>query len=334
MQDHVLSQLPPIPCPFPSLVHPAADLAEAHVRYYGRRFGLVTTVVSGERFDRAGYGMFAARAFPTACDIELLAEWAAWLFVFDDEFDESGRPAERALLVGEVLAEIRAILTPDLGPPPGRPTNPLTVALADMWPRTARRMALGWRQRFAGHLCAFVDVYRSEISNRRFATPPSLEDYLPFRRVVGAVDACWDLIEASQGESLPEELVAHDLCQAVRIAANDVCCWTNDIISLNKEYARGDMNNIVAVLRHTHRLGWPQAAARAAGMVAVRTQDYLAARRALAESPVSTAYLERCLDAMSHWMAGSRAWHLWSHRYRDIEHAPPLEDPSYYDPLL
>ncbi|MCB5167799.1 terpene synthase family protein [Streptomyces bambusae] len=334
MQHHVLSQLPPIPCPFPSLVHPAADLAEAHVRYYGRRFGLVTTPASGERFDRAGYGLFAARTSPTACDIELLAEWAAWLFVFDDEFDESGRPHERALLVDEVRDEVRAILTPDLGPPPRHPRNALTAALADMWPRTARRMTHGWRLRFAGHLCAFVDIYRTEIANRRFGDPPSFEHYLPFRRVIGAVDTCWDMIEAAQGESLPEDVVGHPLCQAVRLAANDVSCWTNDIISLNKEHARGDMNNIVAVLRHAHGLDWPEAAERAAGMVAVRTQDYLAARRALAESPVSTAHLERCLDAMSHWMAGSRMWHLWSHRYRDIEHAPPLEDPSYYDPLL
>ncbi|MER7761872.1 terpene synthase family protein [Streptomyces sp. NPDC097619] len=330
----VLPHLPPIPCPFPALVHPAAELAEAHVRYYGRRFGLVNTSASEERFDRAGYGLFAARTSPTACDIELRAEWAAWFFVFDDEFDEAGRPQDRGALVGGVLAEVRAVLTPDLRPPPVRPSNPLTAALADMWPRTARQMSVGWRERFTANLCSYVAVYGTELSQRRFGTPPSFEEYLPFRRVVGASDACWDMIEAAQGESLPEPVAGHALCRAVREAAADVICWTNDIVSFNKEYARGDMNNIVAVLRHAHALSWPEAAERAAGLVAVRTQDYLAARRALAESPVSTAYLERCLDAMSHWVAGSRAWHLWSRRYRDIEHAPPTEDPSYYDPLL
>ncbi len=38
-----LTSLPPIACPFPSLVHPSVDRAEAHVREFGRRFGLVKT---------------------------------------------------------------------------------------------------------------------------------------------------------------------------------------------------------------------------------------------------------------------------------------------------
>jgi len=337
----VLARLPDIPCPFTSRQHPAVDLAEAHVRYYGRRHGLVASAASGKRFDRAGYGTFAARTCPDARDVELMAEWAAWLFVFDDEFDESGDPRERASLVDPFLAEVRAVLATGCAPHGGTPTNVLTAALADMWPRTTRLMSPGWRARCARHLCAYIEIYKSDISNRRFGEPPSFEEYLPFRRVVSAVDVCWDMIEVAQEESLPEHIVEHDLCVAVRDAANDITCWTNDIISLNKEHARGDMNNLVAVVRGAQRLSWPEAATRAAAMVDDRTRDFELARRKLDVSRETLRctdaewdLLGRCADAMALWMAGSRAWHLSSHRYTDVEHLARHSDPTYYRALL
>lgn len=339
--NDVLSRLPEISCPFPSRQHPAVDLAETHVRYYGRRFGLVTSAASAERYDRAGFGTFAARTCPAAGDIELLAEWAAWLFVFDDEFDEAGDPYERARLVDPVLTEVRAILTGSMPVSDPGPTNVLTAALADMWPRTARLMSDGWRARFTRHLCAYVAVYKSEISNRRFGPAPSLQEYLPFRRIVSAVDVCWDMIEAAMGASLPEHLVESGPCRKVWQAANDITCWTNDIISLNKEYARGDLNNLVAVLQHADDSTWSAAAAKAADMVAERTGDFShacreleASRRLLPCTDTEWELLLRSIEAMRYWMAGSRHWHLWSRRYQDVEYAGPQQNPSYYDTLL
>ncbi|WP_369166406.1 terpene synthase family protein [Streptomyces sp. R28] len=141
-----------------------------------------------------------------------------------------------------------------------RRTTVVTRTLAAIWSRTAPRMSEGWRKRFTDHLCEYVAIYNRDIANRRFCEPPPFEEYLPFRRIVGAVYICWDLIEVAQGGSLPERIVTSDLCQNLRVAANDITCWTNDIFSLNKDYARGDVNNVVAILRHAGSLTWPEAA--------------------------------------------------------------------------
>lgn len=335
-----LDSLPTVSYPFRSRIHPKADLAEAHVRDFGRRFGLCAGEFAGARFDAAGFGIFAARTCPDAHDVNLMAEWAAWLFIFDDEFDEAALPIERVAHLAPVRKEIHGILTSNLDPDT-QGSNPYTSSLADMWPRTARCMSEGWRLRFARHLIAYIEIYASELSNRRHVDPPMFQEYLPFRRTVSAVDVCWDLIEAALGRSLPEAVVESAVCQELRLAANDITCWTNDLVSFNKEYARGDANNLVTVLAHERGLTFDQAAHRVLAMIDSRVGDFVSRRHALPAqapqlgwSPAETQLLMECMAAMETWMAGSLAWHLWSRRYRDVEYTDTPRNPSYYLPLL
>jgi hypothetical protein len=337
---HPLSSLPAITYPFVSRIHAEADLAEAHVRYFGRRFGFCASEAACARFDAAGFGVFGARTCPDVGDVELMAEWAAWLFVFDDEFDEAAEPAHRVAQLTPVLGEIRRILSPSLDFQ-GQTSNPYTTTLADMWPRTARLMSRGWRKRFARNLTAYVEIYADELSNRRYADPPAFEEYLPFRRVVSAVDVCWDMIEVGLGRSLPEAVVDSAACQELRLAANDITCWTNDLVSFNKEHARGDANNLVSVLAHANGLSFDEAAEQAASMIDTRVGDFVRHQQTLPilapqlgwERPARDL-LTRCTDAMATWMAGSLAWHTWSGRYRHVEYTETPRDPSYYLPLL
>lgn len=335
----VLDSIPRIYCPFPSHRHWGGDQAERHVREFGRCFGLVSSAASVERFDRVGFGAFAALTCPTTHRLELMAEWAAWLFVFDDEFDEAADPNRPVALIDPMVDEARAILAPDLIAP-NSTSNVLMEALADMWPRTAHRMTVAWRQRFAQHLIEYISVYRTEISRRRYADPPSFAEYLPFRRIVSAVEVCWDMIEVAHESNLPDELVAIPSYQRIRSIANDITCWTNDIISVNKEHARGDANNLVAVLRYTDSLTWREAAQKAADMVRHRTEEFQTAAREMTTSQheslagaADRQLLTENIDAIGRWMAGSWLWHLSSNRYQDVEYTTRAQDPSYYQHL-
>ena len=77
-----------------------------------------------------------SRTYPRAFDIFEPAEWCAWLFLLDDQFDD-GVGIQDVTEVTEVSQELLAMLPVDLGQT-SRPSNGL--AAADLWHRMATRM--------------------------------------------------------------------------------------------------------------------------------------------------------------------------------------------------
>ena len=200
-------------------------------------------------FDDAEFGRFAARINPDAIDVRIIGEWVSWLFLVDDQFDDAADPAVQAEAVGCFVQELRAVLPAEPGPTP-IPTSLGAAAAADAWSRTAPAMSRSWRRRFVKHLCGYITLYKQEIAYQRHTRPPSTREYVPYRRIIGAADPTFDLIEVAEQFSLPPAVFDSDICQAMRLAGNDVACWTNDIFSLAEEGARGDLNNLVAALQH------------------------------------------------------------------------------------
>ncbi|MFI5828724.1 hypothetical protein ACIA6C_15995 [Streptomyces sp. NPDC051578] len=342
--DHRLICLPGVPSvtihnPFPIRVHADEWKAEEHVREWVRRFRLVTTDAAADHFDQAEFGRFAARIKPDAIDIRTIAEWVSWLFLVDDQFDDAGDPASQAQAVDRFVAELRAVLPVDLGPTP-MPTCPGTAAAADMWPHTAPPMSRSWRIRFIDHICDYIDLYREEIAYQRYTTPPTADEYIPYRRIIGAADPTFDLIEVAEEFSLDPAVFDSRIYQQMRLAGNDIACWTNDILSLAKEAARGDLNNLVAVLQHQDKLSLEQALNKTATMINSRVGTYVRLRDEFTNSfhvfklPVNDWYKTvSAVHGLGTWVAGSLDWHLLSGRYTHIEHTEPGQHPSYFEPV-
>lgn len=325
--------IPPIFCPFPTRLHADAARIERHLLTWAQRYGLLRSTASTARFRQTRFGEFIARIHPSARNLTDVGEWAAFLFFFDDQFDDGTPDAVQHL--HEVSAQLMTAMPVDLESVPPA-SNPLVAATGDLWRRMAPRTSRQWRLRFVTDVEHYIKSYACDIAVQRHAEPPELEPYLEFRRRSGAMLTALDLAEVTDELRLPDELVFNPLFVDVREAVNDIVCWTNDIMSVRKEVARGEYNNLVLVLRATSS-SWSEAAEQAAGMVAERVGDFQRLRARLEDLPIegrARREVHGWAEGMEYWIAGSLAWHLSSPRYSDIEHTPPGIAPGYLDPLL
>jgi hypothetical protein len=106
-----------------------------------------------------------------------------------------------------------------------------------------------WRERYARHVVRFLDTYTWTVSKHLSGVVPPLDVYLDKLRDSGAMHIAIDLIDLAEPTALPESLGSGTPIETLADIANDVVCWTNDLFSLRKELARGDVNNLVVVVQ-------------------------------------------------------------------------------------
>ncbi|MFJ4184134.1 terpene synthase family protein [Kitasatospora sp. NPDC089509] len=331
--------VPDVAVPFTAAFNTdAARPLDLHVQNWAARFGLAQAPAAAARYQAARYGSFAAWAYPELNDLPTLAEWTTWLFVFDDQFDDGalGWDPDRARTI---LEELAALLSTDSTPEP--PTNGIAASLLDLWRRTAHRMPPPWRERFVSHFRAYLNGYYQEVLHRHDAQVPDLDHYIELRRDASASDVCLDLMEFGGGYTIRPEIYASPQYQALRTATNDITNWTNDMVSAGKEDARGDVHNIVYILRHDSDESWTACAARTQHMILSRCEDLLTAERALSTLPDSLAVttderaiLHSNIATMKLWLAGCPRWYQDNVRYHKIEYTAPGAAPAYLEELF
>ncbi|MFE7129667.1 hypothetical protein ACFVIM_02285 [Streptomyces sp. NPDC057638] len=328
------SSLPqPIRCPFPSRISPYARQAATHLDAWVARFGVVRERVARERFERAGFGEFAAVTYPTA-DLEclcLIADWFGWLFLVDDQLDDGhvGRDLTAARTAAATLLDVLA--GPGTPVRPGESGPPLLLALRDLWHRTAPRCGPRWRDRFTRHLTACLDAACWEAANRVAGVVPGEAEYIERRRHTGAVFVCMDLIDVVTGAEIPDHIHAGEEFQTTLCAASDVVAWTNDWYSYGKETALGEYHNLVTVVATARGLTRREAMDHTADAIAAQTRRYrLLRQRLLTVFPGHRAALVRCLAGMESWMRGNLDWSRATLRYAERERGVP----AYLEPTL
>ncbi|MEU6851101.1 terpene cyclase [Actinacidiphila alni] len=313
--------LPEITSPFPFRVNPYADAARDHLAGWARDAGLVRRESARQRFDRADFGWFAALVYPeaNAAHLELMADWFAWLFLVDDQLDDGlfGRSQDQ---VGDVVDQMRAVLGGrGPGPAGGGTVLPTVVSsLADLWRRTTADAPPGWDRRFIGHLEQCLSTAALwEAGNRIGGIVPPEDVYIANRRHTGAIYVCMDLIEIVRPTRMPDEVRGSREFGAALDAACNVVCWTNDVYSLAKERALGEVHNLVYVVQHHRGLTERQALERVHAAIDAETGRFLAHERdVLAAHPDWAGPLGRYLDGMRTWMRGNLDWSRRTKRYR------------------
>ncbi|TDC01148.1 terpene cyclase [Nonomuraea longispora] len=336
----VENHVPQILSLFPCEVNAHVEHAREHLRAWVHHTGLVHKESSKERFDRADFGWFAAMVYPTAdaARLALLADWFGWLFLVDDQLDdgEVGRRPEQMM---EVFTEIHAVMTsPDLGQAIARrPGVPVVVSsLADLWRRTADGASPRWQRRFAEHLVDCLTTAATwEAGNRVTGTVPDEATYIINRRHIGAIYVCMDLIEIVAELDVPTEIYDSPQFIATLDAACNVVCWTNDVYSLEKERARGEVHNLVYITEQRQGLSQEEAMARVCTAISAETELFLTKEQELLRAfDRHSATLSPYLAGMRTWISGNLAWSRRTERYRSSDHADgtPLRD--YLEPEL
>jgi Terpene synthase family 2, C-terminal metal binding len=300
----------------PPQLNPHVGHAVEHLGRWVLDHGLLSGPAARQRFERAGFGRFAAMTYPAAdrSGIEIVADWFAWLFLLDDQLDDGlvGKDrGETAALGASILAVLEGS-TVD----PGSPA--IVRSLADLWSRTTATAGTAWRERFVDHMVAGAMAAAWEADNRIRGVIPTEASYIDKRRHTGAIYVCMDLVEIVEHVELPAEVYHSPVFTAALDAACDVVCWTNDLYSLDKETALGEHHNLVTVSMHERGLGTTDAVNLTARRIAARLRAYSEYEPAvLAAWPGYQDEINASLAGMRSWMRGNFDWSSGTRRYLD-----------------
>lgn len=331
--------LPEIELPFPEQINQHVTGAETEAIRWAQRMRVVTSPPALERFRRTRPARLAARAYPDvgAETLQVTADWASWLFMFDDQGDEGSvgrRPGEWEARMVPFAAVLAGLPADDTWPP-------LAFALDDLLRRTEDGMPATWRLRFRRHIGEYLVTYTLEARNRARKAPFGVREYIQHRRDSGAMRMVFDLAEFATRTEIPAAWYDSREYEDLALAANDVVCWTNDIVSLPKETARGDTHNLPMVIHFAASDSLQQALDRTAEMTRARVRTYLGAEqvmRHLLEVSELDARTRRgvtaCIDTFRSWMRGNSDWSAETARYHEIHLGEPGAEPDYIETIL
>ncbi|MEV6012534.1 isoafricanol synthase [Streptomyces sp. NPDC051976] len=322
--------------PFPARLNRHAERARQHTLQWAQGMGLLTGDSATAEYDALRLERLMAYFYPdaTASGLELAADFNAWFFIFDDQFDGGlgTRPEEIRRVVDTLVDTMTVEGTPLVeGAPsatdvPGfgaeESDTPLVRAFRNIWLRSTASAPNSWRLRFRAHWRAYLAAHEGEAHQRNAERPPSFQQFLDVRRESIGVRPCLDFTERCGGYALPDEMHRSPVLAEMREITGDVVIFVNDIISLVKELAAGDVTNSVVVHRAQQGCTIEESVAHISALANSRTARFtrLAATLpgTLARSGVpreTREHVSHYVDGMRHLMAGNLAWSLATSRY-------------------
>ncbi|MDV5143134.1 terpene synthase family protein [Streptomyces sp. SBC-4] len=225
---------------------------------------------------------------------------------------------------------------------PRRGADVCSVAFADLWARSSDGAHPGWVARTAHEWEYYFAAQAHEAIGRLRGTPGDMEAYLQVRRGIAGTALTISLAERAAGINIPAAAFHSPQLRTMRDIAVDVPMMCNDVYSLEKEEARGDMDNLVLVIEHTRRPCTRDEAIMAArqevdGRVE-RFQELALQVPAMClqlgltgpERAAAATYVE----AMGAWMSGYHAWQTQTRRYTSAPQIIPSTGPGYFDEVL
>lgn len=328
--------LPAFYCPFPPELHPQVEEIHLHTLKWATDHRLLQKERAIQRFNASRFAWLVARTYPHA-NFEALVltnDFFTWLFMLDDQFDDSGlgsQPEYMQVIVDRLLLSAGIARNGQVKPL----TGPLAETLQELWERMQQQTTVSWQQRFATHLRDYLDAYLWETHIHAQGKIPEIALYIEKRQDAGAMRLALDYIELAEHVELPPEIYKSSLVQSLLLITNNVVCWQNDIVSLKKEMAHGNLSNLVLVLQQT-RVCHLQEAIEMANEMTTREIKLLESLSRLVPVlfPDYQSVLEKYLMNMRSWIRGNLDWSFESYRYIDIESSIEGKEPSYLETLL
>jgi hypothetical protein len=247
----------------------AEEAQRRHMRWADKH-GVFRSEVERQRFSAMDIGSLVSRLYPDASspeDVQLVADWCAWLLLRDDRWDSTEDPLEwerLASLDRAYLGLMRQSSSRTAGAAEATIASPypsrggyeregLHDALADLLDRLRVR---GLREglenpvdrRLVAVMREFFFASIREISYQRRGECPTLSEYVKMRSVTGGLDILTFVLAALDGVRLPKRLLEQQSVRRLTAASHNICCWHNDLVSLNKEIASGEVHNLIIVL--------------------------------------------------------------------------------------
>lgn len=328
--------LPDFYCPFPPEIHPRVVDVHEHTFVWATRHHLLQREAAIRRFHASRFAWLAARVHARASfeELALTNDFFTWLFLLDDQFDDSSYGRQPARMKG-VVDRLLMVLGIERGTDVQPLEGPIADALRELWERAGALTTPRWQERFAGHLRDYLDAYIWETGLRERAETPELSLYIKKRQDAGAMRLALDYIDLAEHVELPPEVYESTPVQALLLLTNNIVCWQNDIVSVEKELAHGDYSNLVLVLARAYNLSLQEGVERANAMTTgeIKLLEHLSTF-VPATFPEQRDMLETYLTCMRAWVRGNLDWSLESYRFSEIEASVEGREPSYLESIL
>ena len=308
-------RVPPLLNPFPVLAPaPHHDIAQATSRWLSTFDLGPQDDVSRVHFSGT-FAQLAAALHPTAAAdaLRLMADWYCVMFLHDDRCDASGigkDPARLRALTARLLAALK-------GHAPVPDDEPLAWAMSDLSRRFRDAGSDAWLDEVAAHVTAYFSSLAWEADNRARGVVPILDEYVRMRPLTAGLAIDEAFLSLVDDLHLPGEVHAHPTVQALTVHANRAVCWSNDIISLEKELQGGDVHNLVLVLRQERGLGLQDALEAAAAMYHQELERLIDVEQHLPDlGPEINVQLARYVQLQQIRVGGILEWSWRSKRYQ------------------
>lgn len=267
--------------------------------------------VKGEMFDDISeVGFLTAHTYPNAhkAALKLAADWTTLFFLLDDLVEGVTSEAviqERNQRIVDALRGKGEIDS----------KQALLVALRDIGTRAEQFGGDEWMAAFCLEVSRWLDSHLWEYGNRQAQRVPALEEYTAMRQYTIGMYFEFLLSELTDGYGLSAAERNCEAAVALRRFASSEIAWTNDILTLEKELAQGDVHNGVLSLMHTQELKLDVALARAIALHNEAVGGFVElAQKVRADAQVSSGMLG-LVQALENWMGGHTRWARQSKRY-------------------
>ncbi|MET0778068.1 MAG: hypothetical protein ABWZ65_21580 [Pseudomonas mandelii] len=294
--------IPVFEFPWTGHCSPTATSIEQQSNAWLSRLGLIADEHCAAKVAKARFGWLAARCYPHAEPtlLQTIADYLAWFFLFDDLVDRVSTFSPTTIT--HLTAIIDVLDLDQLSPAPFAQE----VAWLDICRRLKQQLTDEQFQRFAQSMRTWTSTCGLLLLNQIHRQPVNTRQHQTLRRHTSGVDACMVLVDiASPAPLSPEDYHRADL-QQLRLHANNIASWSNDIQSLVKELQEpGPHGNLVtshAALGHTLQVSVDFVAQR------VRDEISLFSRLAQSVSPHAAPGICHYITATQDWLRGYQDW--------------------------
>jgi pentalenene synthase len=306
-----------ISVPFPSRISPDFQIAHDHHLAWPKSFGFLSSEAEEAHHLRGQFPLIAAMFYPNAVgsELDIGVDQQSWYFLFDDALDEQwGQSAERVRhLVGLIKEGIAGAGSP----------LPLADAFADMRRRSCQGMPRDWIQRSSAHWSSYLDHHVDEARSRQAGSPMPLNTYLRVRRHTIGVAPVIDLAERLSSCVLPDRLYELPHLSVMREMTKMFIICDNDVVSLDKDAALGEKNNLVLCLEREQGLSRRASVEKVLQrqnevlqLFSTAQQNLMSATRNGSLDSTEHDLLKRyCTDVLQTTIRGAYDWHHTSTRY-------------------
>lgn len=313
-------KIPDLYCPFDPAVHPAAADVHTQSVAWARAMGLARDDLHVQALHRAKVGWLVGRAFPVADDLpalQIAADWTTLFCLIDNHIENIRGPALSHVYLRGLLDVFRQGAAPLIA-------DPFAQAFRDLRERMLEVGVPSWIERFGEQLERLFRAFVDEAKYRVLEAVPEMVKYRKMREVSVGLYFGFRLGELTDGIRLPATVREHPTVRSLESRAAAIVGLANDIYTVEKEIAKGEVNNMVLVLMHEENLGFEGALSRAVEIHDAETREFAALAAELPSfSPEIDADLRRYIEVLTSIVCGHNSWADETDRYAPRNQGEP-----------